>query len=79
MRPLADIERRLGEIEAGAAGHGAAAAAELLALGEEVLEHWVTAAASNRRARLAKGSGCSRCTGRVAPTTELQRLPRNLP
>ena len=42
MRPLADIERRLGEIEAGAAGHGAAAAAELLALGEEVLEHWVT-------------------------------------
>ena len=43
MRPLADIERRLGEIESGAAGHGTAAAAELLALGEDVLEHWVTA------------------------------------
>jgi hypothetical protein len=43
VRPLADIERRLGEIEAGAAGHGMAAAAELLALGEDVLEHWVTA------------------------------------
>lgn len=43
MRPLADIERRLGEIEADAGGPGAAAAAELLALGEEVLEHWVAA------------------------------------
>ena len=43
MRPLADIERRLGEIEARAAGDGAAAAAELLALGEEVLEHWLIA------------------------------------
>ena len=43
MRSLADIERRLGEIESGAAGHGTAAAAELLALGEDVLEHWVTA------------------------------------
>ncbi len=43
MRPLADIERRLAEIESGVAGQGTAAAAELLALGEEVLEHWVTA------------------------------------
>lgn len=43
MRPIADIERRLGEIEADAGGPGAAAAAELLALGEEVLEHWVAA------------------------------------
>ena len=42
MRPLADIERRLVEIEVGAVGPEAAAAAELLALGEEVLEHWVT-------------------------------------
>jgi hypothetical protein len=43
VRSLADIERRLGEIESGAAVHGTAAAAELLALGEDVLEHWVTA------------------------------------
>ena len=43
MRPLAGIERRLAEVESGAAGRGAAAAAELLALGEEVLEHWVAA------------------------------------
>jgi hypothetical protein len=43
VRPIADIERRLGEIEADAGGPGAAAAAELLALGEEVLEHWVAA------------------------------------
>jgi hypothetical protein len=43
VRPLADIERRLGEIEAGAVGDGAATATELLALGEEVVEHWVTA------------------------------------
>lgn len=43
MRSLTDIERRLGEIEAGTGGQGPAAAAELLALGEEVLEHWVAA------------------------------------
>ena len=43
MRPLADIERRLGEIESGAIVDGTAAAGELLALAEEVLEHWVTA------------------------------------
>ena len=43
MRPLADIERRLGEIESGAAGRGPAAATELLAIGEEVLERWVCA------------------------------------
>jgi hypothetical protein len=43
VRPLADIERRLEELETGAAGIGPDAATELLALGEEVLEHWVTA------------------------------------
>jgi hypothetical protein len=43
VKSLADIERRLGEIETGAAGEAAATATELLALGEEVLEHWVTA------------------------------------
>jgi hypothetical protein len=43
VRPLADIERRLDELETEAAGSGPAAAAELLALGEEVLEHWVSA------------------------------------
>lgn len=42
MRPLADIERRLDELETEAAGIGPEAAAELLTLGEEVLEHWVT-------------------------------------
>ena len=46
MRPLADIERRLGEIESGAIVDGTAAAGELLALAEEVLEHWVTARGS---------------------------------
>ena len=46
MRPLADIERRLGEIETCAIGDGAATATELLALCEEVLEHWVTARGS---------------------------------
>jgi hypothetical protein len=41
--PLADIERRLDELETGAARIGPDAATELLAHGEEVLEHWVTA------------------------------------
>ena len=43
MRPLADIEARLGAIDAGGAGDPVTLAAELLALGEEVLEHWITA------------------------------------
>jgi hypothetical protein len=41
VRPLADIEQRLAAIESGDAVAGAPVAAELLALGEEVLEHWV--------------------------------------
>jgi hypothetical protein len=41
VRPLADIEARLDALEA--QGPLPADAAELLALGEEVLEHWVTA------------------------------------
>ncbi len=43
MRPLADIEARLGAIEADGAADPVASAKELLALGEDVLEHWVTA------------------------------------
>lgn len=49
MRPLADIERRLAEIEKSVPEKSVpgtcfpAAAGELLALGEEVLEHWVAA------------------------------------
>jgi hypothetical protein len=42
VRPLAAIEARLGQLLAEQAS-GPAAAAELLALGEEVLEHWVSA------------------------------------
>lgn len=41
MRPLADIEARITAVSAAAAP--SAAAAELLALGEEILEHWVAA------------------------------------
>jgi hypothetical protein len=41
MRSLADIEARLDALEA--QGPGPGDAAELLALGEEVLEHWVRA------------------------------------
>jgi hypothetical protein len=40
MRPLADIEARIEALTA-APGEPAAAAAELLRLGEEVLEHWI--------------------------------------
>jgi hypothetical protein len=43
MRPLADIERRLDELEIEARGIGPDVAAQLLALGEEALEHWITA------------------------------------
>jgi hypothetical protein len=41
LRPLADIEARLDALES--AGAGAADAGDLLALSEEVLEHWVSA------------------------------------
>ena len=41
MRSLAQIEQRLDLLEAG--GSGPAAAAELVELGEAVLEHWVRA------------------------------------
>jgi len=41
VRPLADIEAALDALEARGPGPGDAAG--LLALGEEVLEHWVTA------------------------------------
>ncbi|MBS1200882.1 MAG: hypothetical protein H6R27_1560 [Proteobacteria bacterium] len=41
MRPLADIEARLDALES--AGATATDATELLALSEEVLEHWVSA------------------------------------
>lgn len=41
MRPLAEIERRIDTL--GHRGDPVAGAAELLALGEEVLEHWVAA------------------------------------
>jgi hypothetical protein len=43
VKPLAEIERRLDELETEASRVGPDAAAEILALGEEVLEHWVTA------------------------------------
>jgi len=42
VRPLADIEQRL-EALAGLDAPGPEVATELLALGEEVLEHWVIA------------------------------------
>ena len=41
MRPLADVEARLDALES--RGPAPADAAELLALGEDVLEHWVRA------------------------------------
>ena len=43
MRSLAEIEQRLDELEAGAGVSCTVAAAELVELGEAVLEHWVTA------------------------------------
>ena len=43
MRSLAEIEQRLDELEAGAGVSCTVAAAELVELGEEVLEHWVNA------------------------------------
>lgn len=44
MRPFAEIERRINELAA-PQPDACAAASELLALGEEVLEHWVSARA----------------------------------
>ena len=41
MRPLSEIETRIAAL--GASSDAAAAARELLHLGEEVLEHWITA------------------------------------
>lgn len=51
MTPLADIESRIGALADSA--DGADAVGELLALGEQVLEHWVTARGGTptRRAR----------------------------
>jgi hypothetical protein len=43
VRPLAEIEQRLDELGAGTTGAVADTAAELLTLGEEVMEHWVAA------------------------------------
>ena len=43
MRSLAEIEQRLDELEAGAGVSCTVAAAELVELGEAVLEHWVNA------------------------------------
>jgi len=43
VRSLEQIERRLDELEAGADGRAPGAAAELVELGDAVLEHWVSA------------------------------------
>jgi len=43
VRSLAEVEQRLDELEAGAGVSCTVAAAELVELGEEVLEHWVNA------------------------------------
>jgi hypothetical protein len=43
VKSLEQIEQRLDELEAGAGGSCTVAAAELVALGEAVLEHWVSA------------------------------------
>ena len=53
MRPLADIEGRLDALEA--QGPGPGDAAELLALGEEVLEHWVRARGEEPTSGLREG------------------------
>jgi hypothetical protein len=43
VKSLAVIEQRLDELEAGAGGSCTVTAAELVELGEAVLEHWVSA------------------------------------
>ena len=53
MRPLADIEARLDALEA--QGPGPGDAAEMLALGEEVLEHWVRARGEESTGELREG------------------------
>ncbi len=53
MKPLADIESRIGAL-AGAAD-AALAVGELLALGEQVLEHWVRAAGGTPTRRTREG------------------------
>ena len=53
MRPLADIEARLDALEA--QGPGPGDAAEMLALGEEVLEHWVRARGEEPTGELREG------------------------
>ncbi len=51
MRPMAEIEARIAALAAGP-GEARAAASELLALGEEVLEHWL---ATHGRDKLLQG------------------------
>ncbi len=53
MTPLADIEKRIGALAD--AGDAVAAAGELLALGEQVLEHWVRAAGGTPTRRTREG------------------------
>ena len=53
MPPLADIEKRIGALAD--AAEPVAAAGELLALGEQVLEHWVRAAGGTPTRRTREG------------------------
>ncbi len=53
MTPLADIESRIGALTD--AADAVAAAGELLALGEQVLEHWVRAAGGTPTRRTREG------------------------
>ncbi|MEE9194498.1 MAG: hypothetical protein V3U44_01550 [Alphaproteobacteria bacterium] len=53
MKALADIESRIGALAG--AGDTALAAGELLALGEQVLEHWVRAAGGTPTRRTREG------------------------
>ena len=53
MKPLADIESRIGALAD--ATEPVAAAGELLALGEQVLEHWVRAAGGTPTRRTREG------------------------
>ncbi len=53
MTPLADIEKRIGALAD--AADAVAAAGELLALGEQVLEHWVRAAGGTPTRRTREG------------------------
>ena len=53
MKPLADIESRIGALAD--AADAALAVGELLALGEQVLEHWVRAAGGTPTRRTREG------------------------